>query len=221
MKKILILLFFLSPVCLMGAEPEADNPPAPKTEPEAINPFGPKPAVREDARQGTILTSDGKRHVGMIYLTRDMRLKIYDEKAKRQRELPLRVVERIDATVKWERMEKEWQFQELAADKKLYTGKEYPAREYVHTITLKDGRKITGPISAIVYLKAPAEEDKPEKETRYLLHKRQKGKPETTLKKLIYVQSIDFGGTGSKPVDPKPVDQESADQKPLDQKPDK
>ena len=167
-------------------------------EPEAVNPFAPKPAVREDARQGTITTSDEKLHPGMIYLTRDMRLKVYDAKKKRQREIPLGMVKRIDAVVKWERMEKDWQFQELAADKKLYSGKEYPVREYTHTITLKDGRKITGPLSAVVYLQTASEDGKPPVETRFLLHKRQKGKPGTTLKKLIYVQSIQFGAPAPK-----------------------
>lgn len=161
-------------------------------EPETLNPFGPKPEIREDAQEGVIQTSDGKAHEGMIYLTRDMRLKIYDEKTKRQREIPLRVIRRIDAEVKWERMEKDWQFQELAADKKLYSGKEYPAREYTHTVTLQDGRKLTGPMSAVVYLKIPPKDEKPSTEERFVLHKRQKGEPGTTLKELVYVKSIDF-----------------------------
>ena len=75
----------------------------------------------------------------------------------------------------------------------MYTGKEYPAREYTHTITLKDNRKITGPLSAVVYLQTVSEDGKPPVETRFLLHKRQKGKPGTALKKLIYVRSIQFG----------------------------
>jgi len=167
-------------------------------EPEPFNPFGPKPAAREDARQGLIKTSDGKTTSGPIYLTRNMRLKIYDQKAKRQREIPLKVVRRIDAHVKWERMEKQWQFQELAADKKRYSGKQYPAREYTHTITLRDDRKITGPMSAVVYQKIKQPGGKPPIEKRFLLHKRQKGEPGTALQKLIYVESIDFTPTLSK-----------------------
>ena len=179
------LLFAITLVLLSPALLVAD-------EPQALNPFGQQPAEREDARQATIKTSDGQTYTGMAYLTRDMRLKIYDEKTKRQREIPLRVVKRIDANVKWERMEKEWQFKELAADKKLYSDKEYPAREFTHTITLNDGRKITGPISAIIYQKIKQTDGEPPIEKRFLLHKRQKGEPGTTLKKLIYVESVDF-----------------------------
>ena len=60
-------------------------------EPPTINPFGPAPAEREsrrdDAVPGCIELSDGSLHAGLIYLTRDKRLKIYDEKLERQREI--------------------------------------------------------------------------------------------------------------------------------------
>ena len=93
---------------------------------------------------------------GLISLTRDMRLKIYDEKLQRQREIPLRAVKEIACNVKKEWMEREWRFKETTSNEKVYTGRSYPVREYLHTITLTDGRKITGPLSAIVYLRAAA-----------------------------------------------------------------
>ena len=126
-------------------------------EPPAINPFGPAPAEREsrrdDAVPGCIELSDGSLHAGLIYLTRDKRLKIYDEKLERQREIPLRVVKQIDCAVKKEWMEREWKYKETTSDEKMYTGRSYPAREYLHTITLHDGRTITGPLAEIVYLR--------------------------------------------------------------------
>ena len=125
--------------------------PTAAEEPPAINPFGPKSDAREDAVPGYIETSDGKITPGMLYLTRDMRLKINDQSIQRQREIPLRVVKQIDCAVKKEWMEREWRFKELASDEKLYTGRSYPAREYEHTITLRDGRTIRGPLAAIVY----------------------------------------------------------------------
>ena len=90
----------------------------------------------------------------MIYLTRDKRLKIYDEQLQRQREVPLQAVKEIECKVKKEWMEKEWKFKETTSDEKIYTGRSYPAREYLHTITLRDGRTITGPLAAIVYVRA-------------------------------------------------------------------
>ena len=118
-------------------------------------------AERDDAVPGYIELSDGSIHPGMIYLTRDKRLQIYDEEMQRQREVPLQAVKQIDCTVKKEWMEKEWKFKETTSDEKLYTGRSYPAREYLHTITLNDGRTITGPLSAIVYVQPPRTAAKP------------------------------------------------------------
>ena len=84
--------------------------------------------------------------------------------------------------MKREWMEREWRFKETTSDEKVYTGRSYPAREYLHTITLADGRKITGPLSTIVYVQprqtGPAEtgQDRPPPEAeRFLLNKRNKG----------------------------------------------
>ena len=121
-------------------------------EPPAINPFGEKPAVREDAVLGYLELSDGSIHPGQIYLTRDKELQIEDQQLQRQREVPLSAVKQIDCTVKKEWMEREWKFKEAASDEKMYTGRTYPAREYVHTVALQDGRTITGGLSGMVYL---------------------------------------------------------------------
>jgi len=170
---------------------------------EALNPFSPTPKTsgqREDALPGYIEMSDGSVHYGRLYLTRDKRLKVNDEKMNRQREIPLAVVQQIDCKVLKEWMEKEWRFKELALNEKLYTGKEYPSREYEHTLTLKNGQKVTGGLSGIVYLLpgdfGPSQPGvyRPEVEPeRYLLHKRDKGKVGDTLKKLLYVKQIKLG----------------------------
>jgi hypothetical protein len=158
-------------------------------EPPAINPFTPAPAAREDALPGYVALSDGSIHPGLIYLTRDKRLSIYDEQLERQRAVPLSAVKQIEAKVKREWMEREWKFKEAASDEKLYTGRSYPAREYLHTITLVDGRTITGPLSAIVYVQ-PQQASKPE---QFLLNKRDKGDFGKELKSLVYVTSIKLG----------------------------
>jgi hypothetical protein len=158
-------------------------------EPPALNPFGPRPQTREGALPGCVLLSDGSVHPGRLYLTRDARLKIFDDKQQRLREVPLTAVRRIDCTVQKEWLEKEWRFKENAADEKVYTGRSYPVREYVHTIALQDGRTIEGLLSAIVYVE-PAAGGEAE---RYLLHKRDKGDPGTGLKALLYVRSVRLG----------------------------
>ena len=126
-------------------------------EPPVINPFGQAPSQREAAVPGYVELSDGTIHTGQIYLTRDKRLQVYDEKMKRQREVPLRVVKQIECKVAKEWMEKQWKFKDAASSEKMFTGRAYPAREYVHTITLHDGRTITGPLSGVVYVQPEAD----------------------------------------------------------------
>ena len=149
---------------------------------------------------GYVELSDGKVCAGQVYLTRDARLKIFDEQLQRQREVPLAAVKQIDCKVQKEWMEKEWKFKELAKDEKMYTGREYPSREYVHTITLGDGRTISGELSGIVYVQPPAHASPKPGEYRpaiaaekYLLHKRDKGEIGQDLKSLLYVKSVKLG----------------------------
>ena len=138
---------------------------------------------------GFLETSDGKVHPGKVSLTRDAKLKIYDEERKRHREIPLLAIERIDCTVLKEWNEKEWRFKENASDEKYFTGRTYPSREYVHTITLVNRQTVQGSLSGIVYVQA----DQAEEPERFLLHKRNKGEPGTELKSLPFVRSIRLG----------------------------
>jgi hypothetical protein len=165
-------------------------------DPPAISPFGRPNAdksenapPRDDAIQGYVKLSNGQVRPGWLYVTRDKRLKIYDEKVQRQREIPLSAIAQIDCTVKKEWIEKEWKFKETTVDTKIYTGRQYPSREYLHSITLHNGKKIAGPMSAIVYLQTSSDED-PE---QFLLNKRNKGEMGKTLKSLVYVQQIRLG----------------------------
>lgn len=169
-------------------------------EPPALNPFAPVKRDRDDAVAGYVEMSDGKVFAGDIYMTRDKRLKLYDETLKRQREIPLQVVTQIECKILKEWMEKEWRFKEMANDEKYYTGRKYPSREYLHTITLHDGRTITGPLAEVVYVQpyayspdeplAPGSAVKP---IRVLLHKRDKGANGSDLKSLTYTRLIKLG----------------------------
>ncbi len=193
-----VFLLVLGSLILASLGPGQAVRPACGAEPPAINPFGPVRREREDAVPGYLETSDGKVYPGAIYMTRDKRLKIYDQKMKRQREVPLRVVSRIECKVLKEWMEKEWRFKETTRAEKYYTGREYPAREYVHTITLHDDRTITGPLAEIVYVRPYADPKaagpRPKQEAkRFLLHKRDKGEIGTKLKSLTYVRRIELG----------------------------
>jgi hypothetical protein len=162
-------------------------------DPPELNPFGPVAgagaAERKDAVPGYLELSDGSIRPGQVYLTRDARLRIFDARTERQREVPLAVVRRLDCTVQREWLEPEWRFKENANDEKVLTGRSYPAREYLHVLTLNDGRTLRGPLSALVYV-VPETGGEPEK---FVLHKRDKGPAGTTLESLVYVRSIHLG----------------------------
>jgi hypothetical protein len=169
---------------------------------EPVNPFGPAATAtpRDDARSGWVELSDGTRHAGQVFLTRETRLRVYDTKAGKFREVPLTAVSRITCKVDREWLEREWRFKENANDEKYYTGRTYPAREYTHVITLKDGRTIQGPLSAIVYVQ---DEGNPRPE-RFLLHKRDKGAIGMPLAGLVYVRTVELerpAEPGEKPAD--------------------
>jgi hypothetical protein len=158
-------------------------------EPPTIDPFGPRTSARDDAVPGYLELSDGVIHYGRLFLTRDARLKVFDPRRERSRDIPLEAIRRIDCVVDREWLEKEWRFKENANDQKVYTGRSYPVREYLHTITLQDGRTIQGTVSGIVYV-----EDEPGSEPeRFLFHKRAKGEVGSTLQSLRYVRLLRLG----------------------------
>ena len=169
-------------------------------EPQALNPFDDKPATLKGAVLGYVELSDGSIRPGWVYLTRDKRLQLVDDKTQQQHEVPLSAVKQIDCAVKKEWMEKEWRFKEATSNEKLYTGRAYPAREYTHTITFQNGRKVVGGLSGIVYLQ-PLEYTPGATLTergrlaleRYILNKRVKGEMGADLKSLVYVKRIKLG----------------------------
>jgi hypothetical protein len=168
-------------------------------EPATISPFGPVKHEREDAIPGYLEMSDGTVFPGNIYMTRDKRLKLAQEN-DRQREIPLRMVTQIECKVMKEWIEREWKFKELANDEKMYTGKSYPARVYQHTLTLKDGRTLTGELAEIFYVQPLADASNgPLGDTsradprRFMVNKRNKGENGKDLKSLKYVKVIKLG----------------------------
>jgi hypothetical protein len=182
------------------------------------NPFGAQPLERTDAIFGAVCLSDGTIVRGKVYLTRALSLRIYDAAKEENRDVPLKAIREIRCFVEKEWLEAEWRFKENANDEKVQTGRKYPSRIYVHEIVLVKGGSIKGPLSAVVYVepeaaKIQSDRETPEKETnasqdaestrahkpvRYLLHKRDKGEPGTTLRSLVYVEKIVLGDEARK-----------------------
>lgn len=169
-------------------------------EPPAINPFGTGQPQREDAIPGFVELSDGRIIAGKIFMTRDKRVKIYDQQIQRQREIPLDRIKEIECVVVSEKMEKEYRFRETAADVKEYTGRTYPTREYLHRVTLADGRTLEGPLSEVIYIQpevtrpsSSAASQQADEPLRFILYKTHKGPPGTDLKSLVFVKRIALG----------------------------
>jgi len=184
---ILIVLLF-SAVFAVAAEPPALKNPLSRRE----------SSVREDTMPGYIEMSNGEVFPGLLYITRDKRLEIYDVELKRQRTIPIGRVATIEVNVEREWMEKEWRFKELASDEKMFTGREYPCRIFTYTLIFDDGRELEGPMSGIIFVQKLEEgEDAsvghiPERDApRFYFHKRD-SEPANVGKKLADIHYVKF-----------------------------
>ncbi|MFO0910119.1 MAG: hypothetical protein U0794_17545 [Isosphaeraceae bacterium] len=167
-------------------------------EPEGLNPFEtPAQAVRDESVPGYVELSSGQVVTGQVALKKGAGLRILDRREQRLREIPLRAVRRVECSIARAWMEREWRFQENASDRKVYTGRSYPVREYVHTLTLVDGTSFRGDLSALIHVEAdPAPagpRGKAAEPLRFVLHQRDKGSVGSNLASLIYVRAVVLG----------------------------
>ena len=158
--------------------------------------------VREDTMPGYIEMSNGEVLPGLLYITRDKRLEVYDVELKRQRTIPIHKIAKIECNVEKEWYEKEWRFKELASDEKMFTGREYPCRIFTYTITFDDDRELEGPMSGLIFVQPLNEgEDAstghiPERDAqRCYFNKRQSEKTDAGKKlgEIYYVKTVKIG----------------------------
>ncbi|NOZ23596.1 MAG: hypothetical protein GXP25_21175 [Planctomycetes bacterium] len=160
---------------------------------EPVNPFKPRKKTRADSRPGTVTMSNGDVYKGQIYVTRDKRLRVFDTAAKLYRDIPLVAMKEIEITVEKEGMEKEWRWKEGGSNVKVYTGKAYPWREYLTTVTLTNDQKITGHLKATpVYVETGGKKEK------LIIHGKNKGELGQKLSDLVYIKKIVFGEPNEK-----------------------
>jgi len=171
---------------MQQASPTTRSTTRPTTDDEAptTSPFA-RPSDSQ-LRPGTITLSDGRVIQGSIATTRDKPVRVWDETAGKYHDVPLSLVRNFEATVTWEREEREWQFKESGSDIKVYTGRTYPARETAYIVTLVNGQQIRGTVTLPLTITGDAGS------SRHFLHKRAKGEPGQTLKDLVYVRRVDF-----------------------------
>jgi hypothetical protein len=133
-----------------------------------------------------VTLSDGSTISGPISTTPDKPLRIWVDAEHQYIDVPLEQVRRIEASVLWERVEREWHFIASGSDVKEYTGRNYPARELQFTFTLRDGRRITGGTVAPLYVQADGSQH------LIVLPKRQKGELGAGLASLLYPKTVEI-----------------------------
>ncbi len=162
-----------------------------------VNPFGPRKAARSDAEPGRLELSDGTRHKGKLYLTRDKRLEVFDIKQEKWFKLHLRQLESITFSIESEKREDEWRWKEGGSDVKVLTGRFYYDRKYVVTVKTRDGETITGHTRGTVIYVKPEEG----RAVRFIIRKDQRGDWGKKPKEIIYIKSIVFGEEAAKSED--------------------
>ena len=192
---LLVVLTALGPVGLAQAEakpePKKDKPDIEYVEDDPAdeqpaNPFGERNTDRPDAVAGKLTLSNDRELTGLLTLTRNKKLHFTHREKKKRLFFDLAEIETIACRVIVERMEPEWRWKENANDEKVYTGRHYPVRELETVLCLKDGRELVGDCTALVYLHTE------NGASRFIIHKRQKGKVGQKLEDLVYVKLVDF-----------------------------
>ena len=157
----------------------------------AGSPLAPEGEPVRQARQATVVFSDGRKRVGHAWLTPGKRLKIYERAREKYLEFSLEDVLRIDVDPEKEKLEPVWRWREHASDEKVSTGEAYPWRQYVTTVRLRDRQAkvhtVTGDMTALLYFQEDLK--KPSKLT---IHRRHKGEVGQALQDLVYVTAVIF-----------------------------
>lgn len=155
-----------------------------------VNPFGTtKEAVsRKDAVPGYLSLSSDLKVPGRIYTTRAKRLKVFNLKRNLYEYVPVPAIKRMEVSIDWERLDKEWRFKDAGNPEKVYTGRSYPARQLAWRIILRNDHEILGHI-----LGQPLYVEHNGKAERFLLSKRQKGPMGSSLQDLLYINAVVFG----------------------------
>jgi hypothetical protein len=186
-----------SPATRPAADPILDwlleqSTTAPATQPATMDSAAPQsPLVdtrRSDARNGTIVLSNGTRITGPVRTTEGKPLRIWDDEKKEYRDVPFRLVRTIDGEVLWDDYQPEYHFPESGSDIKEFTGRTYPVREVIFTVTLINGEQVFGSIVAPLYV-----EDETGKQRTIVLSKRQKGEAGQKLADVPYVRRVELG----------------------------
>ncbi|HHN46772.1 MAG TPA: hypothetical protein ENN09_04950 [Planctomycetes bacterium] len=171
------------------------------------SPFGTPPPP--PGRWGSVLLVGGEKKeetlTGAISFTYGKVIQLHDADRKDLSSIKPSDVAAMDVAVEKETIEEEWTWKEMGSDEKIKTGRTYPDRKYIFTITLRDGRRVRGYIIGTpVYVV-----NKEGKTRRVVLRTHQRGDFGQKADELVYVARIAFHSEDTPP--PWPVRKEETE----------
>lgn len=175
------------------AQQPPEQEPAPAAEQEAQE--QPAPLFKAPPRGGRwgslLVRGPGEKAevvTGMIAFTVGKSLTLQQPKQQKVTNVIPAKIAGIEVSIEKESEEPEWQWLEMGNDAKIFTGRTYPDRQYLFTITLADGKRLVGHLlGAPIYVtpeKGPAR--------KFVLRSLQRGNPGQKLADLVHVAAVAF-----------------------------
>ncbi len=162
--------------------------PASKFAPKPnIHPFAINSAGAAAVRTGTVQMSTGKILRGRIWTTQQTPFRVWLKSLKQYRDVDIRLVKEIIGTIRYANQIRQYKFQQMGSDIKLYTGHTRPRIGYQFTFKLINGKSITGTVIAPIYIRTDDG-----KQYFYLLKKRIEGKLGQKASSIPYIKRIRF-----------------------------
>jgi hypothetical protein len=162
--------------------------PAVKFAPKAnLHPFAAGSKGMFAIRIGTVELSTGQILRGQIWTTQQTPFRVWLKKLKQYRDIDIRLVREIVGSIRYSKQIRQYKFQQMGSDIKLYTGRTRPRIGYRFTFKLIDGRQITGTVIAPIYIRTADGRN-----YFYLLKKRIEGKLGQKASSIAYIRQIRF-----------------------------
>ena len=175
--------------CIVCAAQEENGKPA-----EAR----PERELRQGEVRGTVVFSDGSSISGIIHQSGWKPLKVFDTDKQKFKYIPLEHVAVLRLDVTKAEMVKDWRFKEESKKEKVYSGKEYPRKDYEVYITLRGAQKVHGTCVGVFYIESGGESGE---KTRFQLRHYDRGTTEQVLDDVVHVEEIKLADPDAKPLD--------------------
>lgn len=151
--------------------------------------------LRQGEVRGTVIWSDGSSVMGIVHQSGWKPLKVFDTNKNKFKYIPFEHIAVLKIVVTKAEMVKEWRFKEESKTDKIYSGREYPRKDYEVHITLRGGQDVHGTCVGVFYVESG------EEKTRFYLKHYNRGTTEQVLDDLVHVKEMRFADPNEKPID--------------------